>query len=138
MSNAIKNLLEAQQMAMNNRSQTAEGFPYLAAVLRKAGVLKNIWTLPACQSVYLTKDGPVVMLLKPLVTEPSDIPAFNREKFIEILRLNQAGKTSFPEFLQQSWLAGVISYEVDFEKRKVIYFGCLGECYTESYPDTPL
>ena len=38
------------------------GFPYPAETLRRAGVTRNIWFLPACQTLYLTNDGPVVTL----------------------------------------------------------------------------
>ena len=43
-------------------------FPYLAKALRRAGVTRNIWSLPACQSLYLTKEGPVVTRGTPLVS----------------------------------------------------------------------
>ena len=65
LSKAIENLQAAQQKAMANRPKVG-GFPYLAEVLRQAGVTRNIWFLPACQSLYLTQDGPVVTLGTPL------------------------------------------------------------------------
>jgi uncharacterized protein YbcV (DUF1398 family) len=59
MSKAIENLQAAQQRAMAGRPKVG-GFPYLAETLRRAGVTRNVWSLPACQSLYLTKDGPVL------------------------------------------------------------------------------
>jgi uncharacterized protein YbcV (DUF1398 family) len=59
MSKAIQNLQAAQQRAMAGRPKVG-GFPYLAETLRRAGVTRNLWSLPACQSLFLTKDGPVV------------------------------------------------------------------------------
>ena len=53
MSKAVENLLKAQQFAMSIRPKVG-GFPYLAEALRKAGVTRNIWNLPSCQSIYLT------------------------------------------------------------------------------------
>jgi len=50
------------------------------------------------------------------------------------LRRDQAGETAFPEFLQASWKAGVVRYEVDFDARQVTYYGCHGESYVEAYP----
>jgi uncharacterized protein YbcV (DUF1398 family) len=44
------------------------GFPYLAEALQRAGVTRNIWYLPACQSLYLTKEGAVVTQGTPLVS----------------------------------------------------------------------
>lgn len=67
MSKAIDNLQAAQKQAMAIRPKVG-GFPYLAETLRRAGVTTNIWSLPACQSIFLTNDGAVVMQGTPLVT----------------------------------------------------------------------
>jgi uncharacterized protein YbcV (DUF1398 family) len=133
MSKAIENLEAAQKQAMAIRPQ-AGGFPYLAEALRRVGVTRNVWSLPACQSLFLTKAGPVVTQGAPLVSGTVDVPAFNREGLIKALRVDQAGESTFPEFLAASWRAGVVRYDVDFEARTVIYYGCNGEEYTESYP----
>jgi hypothetical protein len=58
---------------------------------------------------------------------------FNREALIAASRVDQAGESTFPEFLA-SWRAGVVRYEVDFAVRTVAYFGCNGEEYVEAYP----
>jgi uncharacterized protein YbcV (DUF1398 family) len=110
------------------------GFPYLAETLRRAGVTRNLWILPACQSLFLTNDGPVVTQGVPLVSGTVDVPAFNREALIKALRIDQAGESTFPEFLAASWQAGVVRYDVDFAARTVAYYGCNGEEYTEAYP----
>lgn len=132
MSKAIDRLIEAQQNAMSKRPKVG-GFPYLAESLRLAGVTRNIWHLPSCQSVFLTKEGAVVSQGTPLLIGEADIPPFNREALIRALRIDQAGQSTFPEFLQSSWEAGVISYVVDFNARTVSYYGVLGECYVEDY-----
>jgi uncharacterized protein YbcV (DUF1398 family) len=82
----------------------------------------------------LTGDGPVVMQGQPLVSGMADIPAFDREGLITALRTDQAGESTFPEFLAASWRSGVVRYEVDFGKRIVSYYGCNGEKYVEAYP----
>lgn len=82
------------------------GFPYLAETLRRAGVTRNLWYLPACQSVYLTNDGPVVTQGMPLLTGTADIPAFDRDALVGALRTDQAGNSTFSEFLAASWRAG--------------------------------
>jgi len=51
MNKAIENLKKVQEHAMKVRPKV-EGYPYLAEVLRSAGVKKNIWSLPSCQSFY--------------------------------------------------------------------------------------
>jgi uncharacterized protein YbcV (DUF1398 family) len=133
MSKAIETLQAAQKRAMAGRPKVG-GFPYLAETLRRAGVKRNLWYLPSCQSVYLTDEGPVVTVGAPLVSGTADVPAFDRDALIRALRTDQAGKSTFPEFLMASWQAGVIRYDVDFNARTVTYYGCDGEEYVEGYP----
>jgi uncharacterized protein YbcV (DUF1398 family) len=133
MSEAISNLQAAQQRAMAVRPKVG-GFPYLAEALRQAGVKRNLWVLPACQSIYLTDAGPVLSQSTPLIFGNLDIPSFDREALIAALRADQAGKTTFPEFLAAAWRAGVVRYDVDFTARTVSYYGCDGEQYVEDYP----
>ena len=133
MSKAIDNLQEAMGRAMAGRPKVG-GFPYLAETLRRAGVTRNLWYLPACESFYLTKYGPVVTQGAPLVSGTVDVPAFDREALIAALRADQAGQSTFPQFLVATWRAGVVRYDVDFEARTVAYYGCNGEEYVESYP----
>jgi uncharacterized protein YbcV (DUF1398 family) len=133
MSNAIDNLQAALRRAMVGRP-TVGGFPYLAETLRRAGVTHNLWFLPACQSLYLTEQGPVVTQGVPLVNGTVDVPPFDREALISALLTDQAGKSTFPEFLAATWRAGVVRYDVDFAKRIVTYYGCNGDGYAEQYP----
>lgn len=137
MSKAIENLQAAQQRAVAIRPKVG-GFPYLAEALRQAGVTRNLWSLPSCQSIFLTNDGPVVMQGAPLVSGTADVPAFDREALIKALRTDQAGESTFPEFLAASWQAGVVRYDVDFAAHTVAYYGCNGEQYVESYPSVEL
>ena len=132
MSKAIDNLTEAMKVAQAGRPRVG-GFPYLAEVLRKAGVTRNLWSLPSCQSLFLTKEGPVIMQGTPLVNGAVDVPAFNEAALIKALRVDQAGESTFPEFLSASWRAGVVRYDVDLEARTVAYQGCNGEEYEENY-----
>jgi uncharacterized protein YbcV (DUF1398 family) len=133
MSEAIENLQRAQQRAMAGRPKVG-GFPYLAETLRRAGVTRNLWYLPSCQSVYLTKLGAVVQQGAPLLTGSADVPAWDREALIRALRTDQAGNSTFPEFLAATWRAGVVRYDVDFAARKVAYYGARDEAYVEDYP----
>jgi uncharacterized protein YbcV (DUF1398 family) len=133
MSTAIENLKSAMQRAMDGRPKVG-GFPYLAEVLRQAGVTRNLWSLPSCQSLYLTEKGAVVMQGTPLVSGMVDVAAFDRDALITALRNDQAGKSTFPEFLAAAWKAGVVGYEVDFVGRVVTYYGSGQETYVEGYP----
>ena len=62
------------------------------------------------------------------------MPRFDRAALIAALRTDQAGNSTFPEFLAASWRAGVVRYEVDFIGRAVTYYGANGEEYVEQYP----
>ena len=133
MSKAIETLEAAMKQAMAGRPKVG-GFPYLAETLRRAGATRNLWSLPSCQSIYLTKEGPVVSQGQPLVSGMADVPAFNQDALIRALRTDQKGESTFPEFLTATWRAGVVRYDVDFDARTVAYYGCNGEEYVEAYP----
>lgn len=137
MSRAIETLNSALQKAMEVRPKVG-GFPYLAEALRRAGVTRNFWHLPACQSLYLTQQGPVVMQGTPLITGMTDVPPFDRDALIAALRTDQAGESTFPEFLMAAWRAGVVSYDVDFAERTCTYYGAAAETYVEAYPAVEL
>jgi uncharacterized protein YbcV (DUF1398 family) len=137
MSKAIENLEEAFQRAMAIRPKVG-GFPYLAETLRQAGVTRNLWCLPACQSLYLTELGPVVTIGAALASGTVDIPQFDRYALVAALRTDQAGNSTFPEFLDASWRAGVVRYDVDFAARTVAYYSCNGDEYVEAYPAVEL
>jgi uncharacterized protein YbcV (DUF1398 family) len=70
----------------------------------------------------------------PLVSGTVDVPAFDREALIAALRIDQAGESTFPEFLEAGWRAGVVRYDVNFAEHTVAYVGCNGEEYVEAYP----
>ena len=137
MSDAIENLRAAQQRGMAGRPK-AGGFPYLAESLRRAGITRNLWHLPSCQSIYLTEMGPVAVPGTPLIDGMAEVPPFNREALISALRADQAGLSTFPEFLQASWKAGVVGYDIDLIGRTCTYHGAGGETYVESYPEVEL
>lgn len=137
MISAVDNVETAMSKAMAIRPK-AGGFPWLAETLRRAGVRRNIWFLPACQSLYLTSHGPVVSQGSPLLSGMADVPGFDREALIRALRTDQAGQSTFPEFLAAAWKAGVVRYDVDFMARTVVYLGCNEEEYTESYPSVDM
>lgn len=97
MSKAIENLQSAMQRATAGRPKIG-GFPHLAETLRRAGVKRNLWFLPSCESVHLSDDGPVVQQGTPLVSGTVDIPRFDKDALIAALRRDRAGEGTFPEF----------------------------------------
>src|SRR5277367_3714739 len=116
MSKATENLEAAQRRAMAGRPKVG-GFPYLAETLRRAGVTRNLWFLPACESLYLTEHGPVVIQGTPLASGVLDVPRFDQEALIRALRVDQAAESTFSEFLVASWRAGIVRYDVDLTLR---------------------
>lgn len=137
MDRAVGNLSKAFERAMAIRPKVG-GFPFLAETLRQAGVRRNLWYLPSCQSVYMTDLGPVVSVGTSLINEMTSIPSFDEVALIAAIRADQAGESTFPEFLLETWNAGVVSYNVDFVERTCTYFGVNGEKYIESYPKVEL
>ena len=132
MSEPIDRLNAALARGLSVRPKVG-GFPYLAEALRQAGFTSNEYTLPACQSAYLCADGAVVALGAPLIDHTSVAAPFDRAALVASLREDQAGRTTFPEFLAGAWRAGVVRYRVDFEARTVNYHGARGEEYVEAY-----
>lgn len=133
MDTAIEKLQKAQEKAMAILPKVG-GFPYLAEVLRQAGVTENVWRLPACQSLYVIEGEPVIVQGEPIITGMVSVPKFNKQTLISALRTDQAGTSTFPEFLKAAWEAGVIWYRVDFNARTVTYGGINDEIYVETYP----
>ncbi|MER6487953.1 MULTISPECIES: DUF1398 family protein [Streptomyces] len=114
------------------------GFPYLAESLRRAGVARCRMAVPSNAFLYLTDHGHVVVQGEPLVTGFAVAPSFDREGLIAALRADQAGETTFPEFVRGCWSAGIVWYDVDTAARTCTYYGAGGESYTEDYPSVVL
>ncbi|MET8100797.1 DUF1398 family protein [Streptomyces sp. NPDC005236] len=132
MTDAIDNLRAALARAEAVRPK-AGGFPYLAESLRLAGVSGCRMTVPSNAMLYLTAAGPVAVQGEPLITGMVGIPPFDREALIAALRADQAGRTTFPEFVQGCWAAGIVTYDVDLTARTCTYHGADGDSYVESY-----
>jgi uncharacterized protein YbcV (DUF1398 family) len=137
MSHAIANLQSALQRALAVRPQVG-GFPTLAETLRVAGVRRNQWSLPSCQALYLTELGAVVIQGEPLLSGCAEVADFDAAALVRALRADQSGASTFPEFLQAAWRAGVVRYDVDLLARNVTYLGSNGERYVEDYPAVTL
>src|ERR1700723_873862 len=97
MSKPVDNLQDAQQRAMAGRPKV-EGFPYLAETLRRAGVTRNLWFLPACQSLFLTSDGSVVIQGAPLVSGIADVRPFDREARTKLYEPTKPERARFSNF----------------------------------------
>jgi uncharacterized protein YbcV (DUF1398 family) len=110
-----------------------QGFPYLAETLRRAGVRTNTWWLPAMQSRYETDLGAVVIQETPLLQGMAGVPPFDRAALVDALRADQAGRTTFPQFAEAAWRAGVVRWVVALDDRACTYFGLDDQTYVEEY-----
>lgn len=137
MSKAILDVRDAMARARDLLA-AGGGFPHLAEALRLAGVRRNEWHLPSCQSVYVTDEGSIVNQGAPLLDGFADVAAFNEEALVAALRIDRAGESTFDEFLAAIWDAGVVHYVVDLDARTCAYYGWSGECYREHYPAVSL
>ena len=59
--------------------------------------------------------GNIVKVGKSLGNGMMEVLTFNQELLVSALRIDQNGKSAFPEFLIAIWQAGVVGYEVDFD-----------------------
>lgn len=110
------------------------GFPWLAEALRSAGVERFEFVVPSMTTVYATACGDVVEQGTPVVAGAVLVARFERDALIAALRADQAGLTTFPEFVAAAWRAGVVSWTVDLEARTCTYRSASGrESYVESY-----
>lgn len=136
---AMRNLDTALRDAIANRPAT-QGFPYLAETLRRAGVRTTTWWLPAMQSCYETELGPVVVQSPPLFDGMADIPPFDDVALMAALHDDQTGQTTFPQFAEAAWRAGVVRWVVALDERTCTYFGSGDQIYVEQYAavDLPL
>ncbi|WP_179889035.1 DUF1398 family protein [Streptomyces sp. f51] len=132
-SHAINRLRAAMERGEALRPQVG-GFPYLAESLRQAGVTRCRMAVPASSFLYLTAHGDVVVQGEPLISGFASAPPFDEAALTTALRADQAGETTFPEFIRGCWGAGVIWYDVDTTARTCTYYGARGESYAEDYP----
>lgn len=134
---AVENLEAAFAQAIAAQPQQ-QAFAHLAATLRRAGVRANTWWLPSLQALYDTDLGPVLTQQTPLVQGVCEVAPFDENALITALRADQAGQTTFPQFAEAAWRAGVLRWDVDLESRTCTYFGFGGESYVENYPAVEL
>lgn len=129
----IESIDHAKARAAALRPKVA-GFPYLAEALRQAGVTKYYFDVPSMTVIYITGEGDLLQSGTFLRTAKTVIPAYDEDAVIEAIRVDQRGESTFPDFVEASFRAGVIRFEVDTAARTCIYFGAHAETYLEKYP----
>jgi uncharacterized protein YbcV (DUF1398 family) len=116
----------------------AGGFPYLAETLRQAGVKRVLVNVPSMTTAYITPEGTLVQQAAPQISGAVALSPFDESALVAAIRTDQAGISTYPEFMAATWAAGVLSYEVDLERRTCTYRSADGESYLESYPAVDL
>lgn len=110
------------------------GFPYLAEALRRAGVTGYHFDVASASTVYTTSAGAVLQAGVPIRHGMVEVPPFDREALIDALRTDQAGESTFAEFIENAFAAGVYRFVVDTGARTCTYFSPNDQRYVESYP----
>ncbi|MBY4850249.1 DUF1398 domain-containing protein [Serratia marcescens] len=99
------------------------GFPFFSDVLFRAGVLSNVWSLPACQSLYVTRQG-IVKIPGASLMVPQELPQLDDKKLYQaICRAREEYDKHFRSFLFELCAAGVVNYTVDCVARTVTFYG---------------
>lgn len=133
MSATVQSIRAALEYAAANRPQRG-GFPYLAEALRRAGVTGYFFDVASASTVYTTSGGAVLQVGAPIRQGMVELPPFDKGALVRALRADQAGESSFSEFVERALNAGVYRFEVDTAARTCTYFGPDDQRYVESYP----
>lgn len=133
MSTTLQSIREALEYAAANRPKVG-GFPYLAEALRRAGVTGYFFDVASASTVYTTSAGAVLQVGAPIREGMVELPPFDKEALVRALRADQAGETSFPEFIENAFDAGVYRFAIDTGARTCTYFAPDNQHYVESYP----
>jgi uncharacterized protein YbcV (DUF1398 family) len=133
MSSPVETIVEAQSRAARIRPRVG-GFPHLAEVLRQAGVERIHCNVPAMSTVNVTAGGDVVQQGTPQVSGTVAIAPFDEGALITALRTDQAGASTYPEFMAAVWRVGVVTYDIDLAGRTCTYRSAAGAQYVEQYP----
>lgn len=132
-SDAIAELDAALREGAARRPAVA-GFPHFAETLHRNGVHQFTYWLPAMQCLYRTDLGAVLTQDAPLHQGIHDVPEFDEAALVSALRADQAGQTTFPEFAEAAWRAGVVHFVVDLDERTCTYTGLDQKSYVEHFP----
>lgn len=109
-------------------------YPQLAQRLIAAGVHSYTVDVATAIIVYRTASGENAIhqnTNKPRIVAET----FNKEQVIQVIRINQAGNSTYAEFMEGIANAGVRFYEAMFfgDNKRVTYIG-IGDSYEEKIP----
>jgi uncharacterized protein YbcV (DUF1398 family) len=105
--NLVETVQQAQRRGAAARPRV-NGFPYYAEALRAAGITAVETSVATGGSIYHLADGAVAQASDPIAGSVSAVPDWDEGALIAAIRADQAGQTTFADFLAGSWKAGVI------------------------------
>jgi uncharacterized protein YbcV (DUF1398 family) len=108
-------------------------FPQILQTLTAAGYESYHVDLLRHEYRYYQPDGRSHRVTPDLPPHPA-AQAFNTVGVQAAIRLSQAGKIQYREFIRLALEAGCVYYVVYLTGRKVVYFGRHGETHTENFP----
>ena len=126
--------MEAIYEKLQEAYQTAKNYPDLAGKFIQIGIESYtvdvatgmiLYRLPGGQNLFHAAHGKIREIN----------PEFSEEHTVQAIRNNQAGKSTYPEFMNEIADAGVRMYEATLvgEHKRVTYFGS-GGSYEERIP----
>jgi uncharacterized protein YbcV (DUF1398 family) len=138
--NMLSNVSNAELVAnarargMRQRPRVG-GFPYLAEALRQSGIHTVHCDVASRTTTYRTPSGVVVDLHAPLTTGLAELAAFDSDAVIAAIRDDQRGESTYDEFMNAIWHAGVLTYDIDLTARTCTYVGAdpTTDAYREQY-----
>lgn len=142
--NFVNKLLQSQRSMMKldtrkiqkiSKISKEEQWPYpkTFTALKEAGVESYEVEIAHHKTTYF--GGGKTYVEETQTPKPLEVsPTFNSSGVEASLRIHQAGKTDFPQFLDGIAKNGVYKYIVDMSKRTVSYMGLKGEMFSEAIP----
>lgn len=131
MSSLTTHLQKALDVAQDARPPV-NGFPHFAEALRQAGISRIETSIATGGSIYHLHDAAVVQQFPAPAQSMAEIPNWDEPALITAIRADQAGRSTFPDFLRGAWDAGVIGFTVDLTARTCTYRGTT-DSYLEHY-----
>jgi uncharacterized protein YbcV (DUF1398 family) len=110
----------------------------LPADAKTAAITTIETSIAAGGSVYHLAGGSVAQSFEPIAKTAVAVPSWDETALIAAIRADQAGRSTFTEFLRAAWNAGVTGFRVDLTERTRTYVGAGTNTYVETYPAVTL
>lgn len=108
-------------------------FPEVVKALLKAGIESYTVDLVRNSKIFYSVEGETFAGSFDF-KGPKPAPEFSAEAVVNAIRASQAGKITYPQFLEQILNAGCSFYTAYLTGRKVVYLGRKGDFHVEHFP----